>query len=53
MYVPRRFIYKGARAHTQTELIRGGGLERASEGQEVQPPVLNARRRQKRQHLHR
>ena len=53
--IRRRFIYtKGTRAHTQKELIRWAGLERASEGHEaLLPPVLNACRRQKRQHLHR
>ena len=51
--IHRRFIYKGDTS-THAEGTDPGGVERASEGCEaLWPPVLNARRRQKRQHLHR
>jgi len=44
---------KGARAHMHRELIQRGA-SRATKGQEaLWPPVLKARRRHKRQHLHR
>ena len=45
---------KRSRAHTQRELIWGDGATRASKDQEaLWPPVFKARRRRKRQHLHR
>ena len=44
---------KGTRAHTHRELIERGA-SRATKGQEaLWPPVLKARRRHKRQRLHR
>jgi len=52
--IHRRCICKGDTSIYAKGTDPWGELERASEGQEALcPPVVNARRRQKRQHLHR